>query len=104
MSKLIKITLAAVVAALLLCSPTAARYNKTLTASAANTLRVSFPDINPGDWFAPDIKKLTEAGIISGYPDGYFHPEREMTVAEFVKILVRYDPSLTIRGAVRLYP
>lgn len=104
MSKLIKKALAAAAAVLLLCSPAAARYNKTLTASAANTLRVSFPDINPGDWFAPDIKKLTEAGIISGYPDGYFHPEREMTVAEFVKILVRSDPSLTIRGAVRLYP
>ena len=82
-------------------SPAAAKYNANLTANAA---RVSFPDINPNDWFANDIKKLTEAGIISGYPDGYFHPEREMTVAEFVKILVSSDNSLGIRGAVRLYP
>lgn len=104
MSKLIIKAAAIAAAAVLLCSPAAAEYNKTLTASAANTTRVSFPDINPDDWFAKDIKKLTETGVISGYPDGYFHPEREMTVAEFIKILVSSDQSLRIRGSVRLYP
>ena len=98
MSKLIIKAAAIAAAAVLLCSPAAAEYNKTLTASAANTTRVSFPDINPDDWFAKDIKKLTETGVISGYPDGYFHPEREMTVAEFIKIL-----GSTVPGIFLLY-
>ncbi len=105
MGKFIKKFTVSAVTALLLFSPLAASYNNTLSVSAADlTLRTTFPDISNDDWFAYDVKKLVASGIVSGYPDGYFHPEREMTIAEFVKILVCTDPSLTASGAVRLFP
>ena len=33
------------------------------------------------------VETLVEAGVISGYSDGSFHPERAITRAEIVKIL-----------------
>ena len=47
-----------------------------------------FPDVDSGKWFFEDVIRLTEAKILSGYPDGKFHPEREITNAEFVKVLM----------------
>ncbi len=48
----------------------------------------SFPDVKEDDWFYADVTKLIEKQIIAGYPDGMFHPERVITNAEFVKILM----------------
>ncbi len=48
----------------------------------------AFPDVCEDDWFFCDVTRLTELKILSGYPDGSFHPEREITNAEFVKMLV----------------
>lgn len=47
-----------------------------------------FPDVEPTDWFYNDVTNLTSLGILSGYPDGTFKPENEITNAEFVKILM----------------
>ena len=102
MSKLIKKIMISAAVTLLFCGPTAAIYNQNLRAAAVN--RANFPDVSSDDWFSADVKKLTESGIVSGYPDGYFHPERDMTIAEFVKILVRTDSQASIKGSVRLYP
>lgn len=105
MRKLIKNIFLSAVTALMLFSPITASYNPALRVSAADsTLRTIFPDISSDDWFAYDVKKLVASGIVSGYPDGYFHPEREMTIAEFIKILVCTDPTLSASGAIKLYP
>lgn len=103
LSKHIKKIIISAVTAFLLCSPAAAIYNKGLSASAIDTVYTIFPDINATDWFAADVKKLTDAGLISGYPDGYFHPDREMTVAEFLKI-ISPQGKLQLTGNVQLYP
>ena len=47
-----------------------------------------FPDVIAEDWFFDDVIRLAELKILNGYPDGQFHPEREITNAEFVKILM----------------
>lgn len=47
-----------------------------------------FPDVKASDWFFRDVMTLTETQILHGYPDGNFHPEREISNAEFVKILM----------------
>ncbi len=47
---------------------------------------VSFTDINESHWAYENIKKLVEAEIIDGYPDGTFQPEGYITRAELVKI------------------
>ncbi|MEI6309676.1 MAG: S-layer homology domain-containing protein, partial [bacterium] len=40
-----------------------------------------------GHWAQADIMTLVDKGIISGYPDGSFQPDKSVTRAEFIKIL-----------------
>ena len=44
-----------------------------------------FPDVRE-EWFAPTVCAAFRLGIISGYPDGKFRPEREVTAGEAAKI------------------
>ncbi len=48
-----------------------------------------FPDVPPMYWAYGYIKYLYCNGIVSGYPDGYFRPDNNITRAEFSKMLVR---------------
>ena len=45
-----------------------------------------FSDLDETYWAYEGISKLTEAGIIDGYPDGTFQPDGNITRAELVKI------------------
>ena len=47
----------------------------------------SFPDIKPSDWFAKYVSTAKKRGILQGYPDGYFHPERNINYVESSKIV-----------------
>lgn len=48
-----------------------------------------FPDVNESDWFAPYVTKAKEIGIISGNgSDGTFTPNRQVNLAEFLKMLI----------------
>ncbi len=47
-----------------------------------------FPDVRSGDWFASYVCTAKRLGIIQGNPDGLFHPERPVNLAEATKILV----------------
>lgn len=42
-----------------------------------------------GHWAAADINKLVTSGAITGYSNGSFKPDQNITRAEFVKILVK---------------
>ncbi len=46
-----------------------------------------FPDVKE-DWYAPYVCTAKKMGWIEGYPDGYFHPEREINLVEASKIIV----------------
>ena len=49
-----------------------------------------FPDVKPSHWAAAYINMAAKGkGIISGYADGSFHPERTVTVGQAVTILLR---------------
>lgn len=49
-----------------------------------------FPDVKPSHWAAAYINMAAKGkAIISGYPDGKFHPERTVTVGQAVTILLR---------------
>ena len=50
---------------------------------------VSFSDLNTTHWAHASITQMTNSGIINGYPDGTFKPEKNVTRAEFSKILVK---------------
>ena len=44
-----------------------------------------FPDVKPSHWAASYINMAAKGkNIISGYPDGKFHPERPVTVGQAV--------------------
>lgn len=49
----------------------------------------AFPDVNDSHWAAPQIKILSENGVIVGYPDGTFKPDENVTRAEFAAMAIR---------------
>jgi hypothetical protein len=51
-------------------------------------IKLSLTDI-AGHWAESNIKKLVSLGAISGYPDGTFRPNNNITRAEFVTVLVK---------------
>ncbi|MGI5985566.1 MAG: S-layer homology domain-containing protein [Clostridiales bacterium] len=55
---------------------------------AAAAAPVSFPDVKQGDWFAENVIRLTELGIINGKEDGRFHPDDLIKRGEFMKMLM----------------
>ena len=48
-------------------------------------------DIRPGDWYADTVGYAVQRGIVSGYPDGSFKPNKPITRAEFAAIASRFD-------------
>ena len=50
----------------------------------------SYTDVEADDWFNNAICTLSNAGIISGYPDGSFQPNGKITRAEFATIASRF--------------
>ena len=49
-----------------------------------------FPDVKPSHWASSFVNLAAKgAHVISGYPDGKFHPERAVTAGQAVTILLR---------------
>ena len=48
-----------------------------------------FMDITENHWAAEEITELHRRGILAGYPDEKFHPERNITREEFATLAVR---------------
>ena len=46
-----------------------------------------FSDIAADSWYHHEVAYIENHGIISGYPDGTFRPEKHLTRAEFLKIV-----------------
>ncbi len=51
---------------------------------------ISFSDVSEDDWFAPYVTWASLSGIVTGYDDGSFAPNREITREQMALILVRY--------------
>ena len=50
---------------------------------------LAFPDVSDSHWAAPQIKILSEQGVIVGYPDGTFKPDDNVTRAEFASMAIK---------------
>jgi hypothetical protein len=50
---------------------------------------VSFDDVPEGYWAKAPIENTGTVGLVQGYPDGTFRPERALTRAELATLLVR---------------
>ncbi|WP_342478945.1 carbohydrate binding domain-containing protein [Paenibacillus sp. FSL H7-0350] len=64
---------------------TAALQNRSLV---ANELK-AFTDVEEGNWAAHAVMRWSRSGVISGYGDGSFRPEQQVTRAEFSAIVNR---------------
>lgn len=52
----------------------------------------NFPDVPKSHFASGAIKKGSDNGIITGYPDGYYYPAKPITRAEMAVILTRAFP------------
>ncbi|OCT12115.1 hypothetical protein A8709_30140 [Paenibacillus pectinilyticus] len=62
-------------------------YTNRTTPALVNGLNISFSDVE-GHWAKDSILQAAAKGYVSGYRDGNFLPDHNMTRAEFVKIAV----------------
>lgn len=56
-----------------------------VTAAAAE----SYSDVKAGDWYYNAVTVMSEAGIISGNPNGTFLPENTVTYGDFITMAVK---------------
>lgn len=49
-----------------------------------------FPDVLLGRWSVKEIEYMTADSVITGYPDGEFKPERNLSRAEFAALVCRF--------------
>lgn len=61
-----------------------------------------FKDVDPGRWSARSIERVFKAGLMSGYPDGTFQPDRPLSREEMASILDRM--LIHLNYASRLMP
>lgn len=59
-----------------------------LTLISTSVFAATFKDLSSNHWAYGSISEMTKKGILVGYPDGTFAPEKSITRAEFAKILV----------------
>ena len=61
-----------------------------LTMMGAGSLAANpFADVTPDDWAYQAVSELSEEGVVSGYPDGMFREERNVTRYERAQITAR---------------
>lgn len=56
-----------------------------------NVERKNFPDVKSTKWYYDAVTTLGGLGVIAGYTDGSFGPDRTITRAEFVAMAVNFD-------------
>ncbi len=47
-----------------------------------------YRDVDEGAWYYRSVMKVSASGVIEGYPDGSFRPNKAVSRAEFAKMLV----------------
>lgn len=50
-----------------------------------------FHDLDRNHWANPFIQSVVQEGIFSGYPDGNFYPDRPITRAEMIAVILRMN-------------
>lgn len=50
---------------------------------------ITFSDVTTADWFYDNVMAMASQGIVNGYTDGTFGPQKNMTRAEFIAVVTR---------------
>ncbi len=77
----------------------AVEYGEELKNMPAHTYTQKFSDVPTSHWAFEYIAELVNDNVLSGYPDGQFRPENNVSRAEFAKIMisasgVKVEPAL----------
>lgn len=59
----------------------------------------TYSDVAYGKWYNNPISTMSALGIITGYPDGTFKPNKPITRAEFAAIAARFDETQSGKSA-----
>jgi hypothetical protein len=51
----------------------------------------AFGDLPASHWAANYVKSAVDMGLVTGYPDGKFKPNKQLSRAETVAIIARFD-------------
>jgi hypothetical protein len=70
------------------------------TRMARRSAQVSFSDISQSYWARGFIMELAQRGILTGFPDGKFHPEKPVTRGEFAALLASVFKKSKVRNAI----
>ena len=62
-----------------------------------------FEDVDAGAYYAQPVQWANDAGIVQGYPDGTFRPDRGLTRQEFATMLYRYAGMPTPAGTLNRF-
>ncbi len=55
----------------------------------SKALAIEYSDLNSSHWAYEQIMHLTDEGVLVGYPDGSFHPDENVTRAEFATMVIK---------------
>ena len=61
---------------------------------AQNVMYRQFADVQSTDFYATDVTRLVDEGILKGYDDGRFGPNDPLTRGQMATILRRYDSNM----------
>ncbi|QGR00278.1 S-layer homology domain-containing protein [Paenibacillus psychroresistens] len=62
---------------------------RSLGLTTSVTSNTYFKDVNASDWFAGAVTAAAKAGLINGYEDGTFAPNKQITREELAALVVR---------------
>lgn len=68
--------------------------DRVLKSKAPVTIDNPYKDIWPDDWAYIPVLSMTQQGVLTGYPDGNFHPEDDITRAQMATLMSRISESL----------
>ena len=57
-----------------------------LLSTAVSAAPITFKDVKSGAWYYNDVQNAVDTGLINGYPDNTFKPDKNMTYAEAIKL------------------
>ncbi len=57
--------------------------------SVGQAFCIEYSDLHPSHWAYNQIKTLTDEHVLVGYPDGTYHPDENVTRAEFATMVIK---------------
>lgn len=73
------------------------KYIDGMSISTEDTMTIVFSDVNEDAWYYEAVMTLANYGVINGYPNGTFWPDKEITREEIAYILYKFVGPLGIR-------